>query len=801
MLRRPIVFIAAAFAGGIGFGVLINIQIILQWFLVVVATICLFGSLILKKQNKTFRICCFFVVICLLGSVHFQLQNAKKDPLEGYVGKLVTVEGFVTAVEKKEEDSYKFTVIVDKLVGETQISGKSKIFVSVYGDLLEENPHHTNTDLPKYSDVAGRRISIRGELSLPQERRNPRTFDYRFYLKSKGICVVMTAKPHQIEMIPGEVKEVTNYLSKVKYQFIEKLYTVMPAEMAGLAAGMMFGDKNGIDDDLYENFQCNGSAHILAVSGLHVGIVYLYINKLIGGRRNVFFDCIAICLLLCYAAMAAFSPSVIRAVSMIVLHIISKLLYCRYDMLSAAAFTALVSLIINPIVLFNPGFQLSYLAIVSLAVMLPILNGRVPVVLVPVLAVQIGMVPLTAYLFNYFSLGAFLVNIPIILLAGIIIPLGMLLFPLIFLSFGFGELLYGVVATGMEVVCRLMVFSNELIYMEGSLSYNVTSPNLFILCCYYGMLFFFCCEWGRVMRLRKQWKRIGAALCIIILTAATINIAAAEEFDRAHLVFVDVGQGDCLHIKTAGGKNILIDGGGSVNYDVGKKILMPYLLKNGVKKIDFAIVTHLHTDHYGGIVSLSQNKMVEKLGLYEGNRVIEKDVLEETGLDVSAIVYLKQGQKIQIDEGTWIEILYPEGKSEEEYGRIMQGNTDENASSLIMKVYAGNVSVLMTGDVDTKGEKKLIELYDDETVLQSNILKAGHHGSRYSTGDLFLERVSPSVIVFQVGKNNFGHPHESIIAKCEINSIILYRNDLQGAVGVFLSEDGIAICKPFITHP
>jgi len=259
-----------------------------------------------------------------------------------------------------------------------------------------------------------------------------------------------------------------------------------------------------------------------------------------------------------------------------------------------------------------------------------------------------------------------------------------------------------------------------------------------------------------------------------------------------------VGQGDCLHVKTPSGKNILIDGGGSRNYDVGKKILKPYLLKNGVSKIDIAFVSHRHLDHYGGIVSLVNDFNVGKLCFYEANSAIEQEILKETGLRKDQVVYLSKGQSIILDEGVFIEILYPEKKTAEEYERLTAFDADENDISLIMKVRYSGFSVLMTGDINFEGERRLMEANEGKrNALKSDLLKIAHHGSKYGSSEEFLAAVSPDITVFQVGKNSFGHPTAEVIEKCNNINADIYRNDEHGAIGVFLKK-GKPVVEKFI---
>jgi competence protein ComEC len=173
----------------------------------------------------------------------------------------------------------------------------------------------------------------------------------------------------------------------------------------------------------------------------------------------------------------------------------------------------------------------------------------------------------------------------------------------------------------------------------------------------------------------------------------------------------------------------LIDGGGSADYDVGKKILLPYLLKNGVSHIDLACVTHLHQDHFGGLVSLCHLMPVRKLALYEGNRSGQQKILDETGLSAKELLYLKKGDSIFVEKGVRIDILYPEGVTAGGGGTQEMAETDENAATLVIRIAYQGVGILLTGDLGFSGEESIEEFYRGSTdsPAKADILKIGHH--------------------------------------------------------------------------
>jgi competence protein ComEC len=772
-LRRPVVFLFLAFAFGIALGYHLNPEPFHFIIFAVIYAVLLWIALARNRRWKSMGIVLLFLAAVLLGSAVICLANHHADPLEGSEGKQCTVEGRIITVQKKDDSSFRMLITAREA---------EKRLVFVNGAM--EDP----------TSCIGKWAVIRGTVTIPSQRRNPGLFDYRLYLKTKGVRVILKTDPGNILLQEKQSSRILSMIARIKYGFLEKLAEAMEPEACGLMNGMLFGDKSHISDDIYEAFQKNGVAHILSVSGIHVGIVYVYISRILGNRKTRLFYLITALFLVFYAALSEFSPSVVRAVVMILIHMLSKVIFRRYDFLSCTAACALGMLLVNPFYLFNAGFQLSCMAVFCLAEALPWLNRRILIMeekgrnallteglrcFSPLLVIQIGMAPLTAYLFNYFSVISFFINIPVILISGIIIPLGICLIPLSAL----GGPVFGTGAQAAELLVNRMIWLNELFYLPEVGHFNVISPTIFLLLCFYGYFFLLTSEYFRILYQRRRVKTLAASCLLVLLISLVLSGITGSDYRHAGVFFVDVGQGDCMHIRTPEGRNILIDGGGNLNYDVGNKILLPYLLKNGVKSVDLALVTHLHTDHFLGIAQLAGSMEIKRLGVYEMNALREPELLSVTGLKRQNLLYLAKGDRIRVEKNIWIDVLYPEEKSRKDYESLVLNEEDENASCLFMKVYFNGLTVLMTGDMGTEGEREILGLYGNcPEMLDVDILKAGHHGSRFSTGDEFLEAASPEIIVFQVGKNNFGHPHSSVIEKCRKKGIIIYRNDLDGAI-------------------
>lgn len=294
-------------------------------------------------------------------------------------------------------------------------------------------------------------------------------------------------------------------------------------------------------------------------------------------------------------------------------------------------------------------------------------------------------------------------------------------------------------------------------------------------------------EEGRLLLLRKKKKEITYLIIGALIISSMFAAVTYNPLSKCDVVFVDVGQGDCLHIRYKD-KNYLVDGGGSINYSVGKNTLKPYLLKNGVSKLDGVFVTHLHTDHYKGIVELCNENMIDKLFVYEGNKYKKEEILEETKLETDQVFLLHKGKTVLLGDDLWIEVLWPERKSDKAYREIVDNEEDENEYSLIFNVHIHGMTLMMTGDVDSECQENLAAMYGDK--LDADILKVAHHGSKYSYSEAFVNYVSPAYAVFQVGRNNFGHPDEGVVENYSKKDIMIYRNDSNGAVGFKINKKG-----------
>ena len=695
-----------------------------------------------EKRGGKMRRRCFFILILVLTLLAFidalgiPLKPAQLPPGES---EAITCTGKILRIQSKDGR----TDMQIKLLtyGDKKVDFSENVLVSVYENL-------------NACSLSRSIISFRAVLRDAPEAGNPHCFNYRKYLKSKGIGKIAAIRTFKIvgtQFTPADLYERVIY--RARSEFLQSV----SANARGMISGVLFGDTSLMEEDVSEEFRQNGTSHILAVSGMHVGILYGIYKKLAGRRRSAGAFAALLAMLFLYGSLAMWSTSSTRAILMIAVSTAGRYTDRRNDMLTAMSASAFILIAKNPYVIFDSGFQMSFLAITSIAFLRPVMPKVVPESLATAIAVNIGLLVYQIYSFNYFSFISIIVNIPIIYMTGYFVPAALAGFCAFTAGCG-----YDFLRPVVEGFALMLEKVNHVVNFGGLFGANAVSPPLFAVLFLITSTFFAASESFCIMKSRKEYKKIASVLAVILAVSAVGEGFSYSPLTHDDIIFVDVGQGDCVHIK-AGGKNILIDGGGAVEYNVGKNKLKPYLLKNGVSKVDAAIATHRHTDHYKGLTELSE--------------------CMKTG---EIYTEMTKGKTLRISEDVYIETVWPL--------TLPEGSTqDENKDCSVFLIHYGRYKVLITGDLDKEGERALIKHYAGTDTLKADILKIGHHGSRTSTSPEFLSAVSPDAAVIQVGRNNYGHPSEETLKTLDAFGCVIFRNDTDGAVGISFDKKKIRI--------
>ncbi|MBR7147192.1 MAG: DNA internalization-related competence protein ComEC/Rec2 [Firmicutes bacterium] len=786
-MRRPLVVIFLSFSMGC----------ILMWYgqdqretllcFVMLLGLGLVGmTLRLERERSSAVLIVILAVVCGMISMNAELH--RPEPLLNRIGQEATITGVVV---KEKETDYGINLLIRPISdGLFEKISRRRIWVSVDAKSPEGYPE-------------GWILQMTGTVKAPGFPRNPGGFDQKTYLRTLGVQVVMQVQGDHVTVLEASTK-----LSAKFRSLLERSWTpVMGEKNCGGLMGLLFGTSDSMEEGTLEAFQSIGLGHLLAVSGLHVGLVYGAVQTFLGKRgRTVLAQLVCCAAAILYAGLAGFSASATRAALMIVIHSIGRMLFRPYDMVTSASVAGMVILMGQPCQIMSSGFQLSMLAAFGISCVLPRLSYAAEQLadrkrshvlrwaadhVVPVIAIQLVMGPICARRFQCVSLWSLGLNPLCIAAAGLLIPMAL----------GLACVTVMLEAAGsLEVVSLLNPLFMILIQLTGGVmsgmmnlgEWAATLPGTFLtgglapggMILYYLALFtwssetFYLLLRGHHNRMIVAWILSGIFVAHFFpwWTGASTGpwLWAYQDYP---VVVLDVGQGDCIHIQTPKGKNILIDGGGSARKNVGKETLLPYLLHRGVSSIDLALATHLHQDHFQGLAELSEEMRIHQLGIYEANRYRQEEILQK--MNGSKLVYLKQGSRITLEPNIWIDVLAPPERSPEEYEMLVKDDSDENDSCLVFLVHYQGLELLVTGDLGMEGERQLLERGVD---VKTDLLKIGHHGSKYSTSEEFLRAAGPEVAAISVGTNYFGHPSERVIELLKKNSIIIGRTDLQGAL-------------------
>jgi competence protein ComEC len=453
------------------------------------------------------------------------------------------------------------------------------------------------------------------------------------------------------------------------------------------------------------------------------------------------------------------------------LFLLASCLGRKREVYTTLALAALVILLINPLTLFNVGFQLSFAAVLSILYLYPKIYPRLkflssyPAGLMSVsLAAWVGVAPLVAYHFNYFTPVSILANLFVIPLVTIVVALGFLA-----TIFSFFFPLAQLFASSNWLFLTILIKVIDFFTNFPGAGIRVVTPSLSSVGLYYlgiiGLVNF-----KRSLLVRKIVSM--GALCLIIIFIWG-NIFVSQ--DRLlKVTFLDVGQGDSIFIQFPDKRNMLIDGG-----DGRFNILPSYLWDEGIRRIDYLVLTHPHADHVTGLVDvLSCFKIGE---VWDSGQEFTSPEYERflKIIDSKRTPYkiVRVGERLNIAPGIGIAILHPQKKF------LRGGGSEPNNNSIVIKLSYGKVKFLLTGDIEREAEGLIVKKYGSR--LKSTILKVPHQGSKTSSTLKFLKKVSPECAIISVGaRNPFGHPYPEVLERLQSLGIKIYRTDKNGAITI-----------------
>lgn len=764
-VKRPVLWLLVVYVAGLVFTTFVSMKPV--YFLLAITVIVEAGVFFRKKL--LFPI--LLIILLLFGGLRGSLFFQRTNPLESFDHMEVILQGVIKGAPQIEEDRaiYVMETLAVK-VKDTISPIRARVKVSVYPDTYGEDAEiHT---VYQTGDI----LQVTGTLKEPTGPRNPKGFDYKGYLARRNIYSIVSVREKNTALIKKETSfSLDRTLAAFRHGASESIDRAVGDREGDFLKAILLGQRWLIEPEEQDAFTRTGLAHILAISGLHIGYLVAllsWIQSLLRLRKGTAL-LLQAAILIFYCLMTGASPSVTRAVIMSLIYLGGRGLGRKSDLINSAGTAAFLILLIRPADILEISFQLSFLAVCSIGLFhepiqraLGFLPKKMASLIAVGLSAQLGTLPLIAYYFNILSPVSVPANLLVLPVLGIVTAGGFLLIPL---GWAFPAAA-GIAAVPIRFLCSLIFLVIDFAARLPYACFRVVSPSIFTIMIAF-LLFLV------ISRERPAFIRHPSLVCmglIIVLLAGNLlmDLTAPKELK---VVFLDVGQGDCCFIQTPDGKNILIDGGGQEGVDIGEDVLLPFLLKNGISSLDLAVMSHNHDDHISGLVPVIGQLHTAAFMEYpprETNPVYQelKEVINKKRIRT---ISAERGQSYPIGEKTWLHVLYPDQKSA---SALYQEN--ENNLSLVLLLECGDASVLFTGDIEQGVEYYLSGRMD----RQASILKVPHHGSNTSSTEVFLDTVCPEAAVIQSGSNFFGHPTPQTLQRLQDRNIVVYRNDLQGAV-------------------
>jgi competence protein ComEC len=626
----------------------------------------------------------------------------------------------------------------------------------------------------------GNEITVQGTLQKFSKATNPGQFNEQLYYDIENIDFKLRGKSFMISDF--SYSHFHSTLNQIKEKLIEVYSTILSEKESGALIAMLLGEKYLLGDEIKTLYQQNGISHVLAISGLHISLIGMFVFSLLKRLRIPIYisTFITIFILYSYGVLTNFSVSTNRAVVMMVVLLMASLIGKTYDLLSAMSLSAFIILLQNPLQIFSAGFLLSFGAILGIAMIHPCFRQLFPgknIILDSIYistSAQLATAPIIAFFYFQLPLYGILVNLIILpfvtvltltsILAGMIgvinLPLG------IFFVGGANYILQF-----YEWICRL---GSELPLNL----ITVGKPNSLKLVLYAIIMGFFL--WTT--------KHYNKKICCLLPLIASVLLLIPDSQAGLRVVFLDVGQGDSIYLEHEDNTTFLIDGGSSDISKVGKYRLKPFLLSQGKDELTYVIMTHADEDHINGLKELMEEEEI-KIKTLILPKIIDKDkgyleieaLAREKGI---RIWYCKAGDMIK-DGNLELFCLHPaEGMT----------GADTNSYSAVFSVKYKAFDLLLTGDMGQEQEASVLQDIIDwrntennhsRPSLQYDILKVAHHGSRNSTSKEFIELIKPEYAIISCGMNNrYGHPHEELLERLdEMRSEMVITNK-SGAITV-----------------
>lgn len=709
------------------------------------------------------RISAFLILICvmLLFASYTQWRNQRPEIV---LNKKGDVTGVISSRPVYQMDKNRTLLYLEDASVDGEAVGYGA-YVYIYGNNESAKFEYGQT---LYLPVAG--------LWIPDGRTNPDGFDFNAYLWRKGVAFCASSSVSKTEIL-SEKASLTRGLYRLNRYLSERFETLFPTN-AHLMRALLLGDRSGLSDETYESFQEAGIAHLVALSGLHVSCVAMFIEVLLmmflipAKPRGV----ITMAVIFLYTIMTGASASLMRAAMMYALLVAGRFTGHPSDLLTRLSCAFLIQLAINPLTIQDTGMQLSYLSVLSLALMhkpicalfplaktnpddgesvLFIIYSRFVNAVSASCAIQMGTLPAMASLFHSVPVLSVPVNLIVVPLGLISVYIGASSLVVSFASMPAAVFL-GKIADG---VWTAILFLTDWISGLSFAMINARAWSVWIILAYI-----------LLMALASPYitEKRGLSSCLTAVSAAlavAVLVWPRPVHEGLELVFLDAGYADSCAI--------LADNNTYV-YDCGKdnEITADYLTSRG-SDVKGIFISHPDIDHAGGIREILKRYPDAEIYVSECWNRMDVGELVSDAISKSTIHYLSAGDAVSLSDGITAHVVWPEKGFEPK---------EDNDGSLVIHIVYNEASALLTGDITGRVDK-----YID---VDADILKVAHHGSKMATSEALLCAVTPRISVISVSSNGHGHPTEEVLMRLsEMNSEV-YRTDECGAITIGMFEDG-----------
>ena len=659
----------------------------------------------------------------------------------------------------------------------------------------------------QYGDV----LRLPLKLRTPRNFHTPGSFDYAGYLARRGLYLTAFVwddrKIEKIEPANRPGTWLRHWLEHVRRTVGAFFDTHLSATPQAILRALIIGDKSRLDPELRDSFTRVGVAHVLAISGLHIGLITIvaygawwwllarsqYVLLMWSVPKLAALFTLPVVLL--YAGLAGGSVSTLRAVIMVTVFLTALLLDQKEEVFRSLALAALIVSLLWPGAVLDISFQLSFVAV--LAIFLGLRRFRIwrdnrdevrdvapsqwrhrlrrwaGLYCLVTLSATVGTLPLVATHFHTVPLVGFVANLLLVpFLGSAAVVLGLVTAALVFIHTGVATL----VVWSAGAVVSLGVWMVEAIAALPFAAVHFVALTLFELVLFYT----FCVSLLFFPRLQPSGLRRVFFSCLFGLMLCDGLYWLTQRYFRTELrvSFLDVGQGDAAVVEFPGSHVMVIDAGGftSQTFDSGRAIVAPFLWQRKIGRIDTLVLSHPNLDHYGGLEFLAEHFGVTAFWFNGEDRPDSRRFRRLTATlqenDIQTHTFCRDTPDREIG-GVRVQILHPP---------CGQTGLDTNDASLVLRLSHGEVDILFSGDVEVAGEGTLLVT---PAPLQSEILKVPHHGSRSSSTQPFLEAVSPQVAVASLGyQNRFRFPASEVVDRYERRGSALLRTDQVGTVTV-----------------